>query len=259
MRNNLILLMAFLLTVGVHAQNQLNASTTSISMANLGKEADKKVDKQLPYFDGSAAIIERPLQAMRGVLTADGLVVKSTTNEEGVGNFNLRPLSYSKGEQITVASGMISIENNAVMLHRGNLTERFTASTDGIRQDFILANAPVGTLDLSVMLELKGATATNSAQGVSIEMYNGRKLEYHNLYITDANGKVLKGEMKAISEGLIAINVNDANAVYPLTIDPTITDADWTAFNTSIPGTNGVIKAVIASGTDIYIGGTFSL
>jgi len=242
----------------VFQKSDAGVSSTQIPMANLGMEADKKVDKQLPYMDDNAAVIECPLQAMRGNVSANGLVIKSLSKEEGVGDFILRPLSYSKGELNTLGNGLISIENNAVLLHRGNLTERFTASTDGIRQDFILANAPVGTKDLSVMLELKGAVATNSAQGVSIKMDNGRKLEYHNLYITDAAGKVLKGEMKAVSEGLIAINVNDADAVYPLTIDPTVTDADWVALNTSIPGTDYDINAIAISGTDIYVGGAFA-
>ncbi|MEI6138495.1 MAG: T9SS type A sorting domain-containing protein [Mariniphaga sp.] len=233
------------------------AQTKQIPMANLGIEADKKVDKQLPYMDGNAAVIECPLQAMRGNISTKGLVIKSLSKEEGVGDFILRPLSYSKGELNTVGNGLISIGTNAVLLNRGNLSERFTASSDGIRQDFILSKAPLGTQDLSVMLELKGAVAANSAQGVSIKMDNGRKLEYHNLYITDAAGKVLKGEMNAVSEGLIAINVNDANAVYPLTIDPTITDADWVALNTSIPGTSGVINAIAISGSDIYVGGDF--
>ena len=242
----------------ISSKSDGEVKTTEISMSNIGIEADKKVEKHLPFMEGNAAVIECPLQAMRGNVSTNGLVIKSLSKEEGVGDFILRPLSYSKGELNTVGSGLISIETNAVLLNRGNLTERFTASTDGIRQDFILANAPSGTQDLSVMLELKGAVATNSAQGVSIKMDNGRKLEYHNLYITDAAGKVLKGEMKAISEELIAINVNDANAVYPLTIDPTITDADWVALNTSVPGTDNSVNAIAISGTDIYAGGNLT-
>ena len=253
MKTLVTLIIALALAGGVFAQ-----TSTQIPMAGLGIEVDKKVDKQLPFMVGNNAVIECPLQAMRGSVSANGLAIKSLSKEEGAGDFILRPLSYSKGELNTLGNGLIFIENNAVLLNRGNLTERFTASTDGIRQDFILANAPVGTQDLSVMLELKGAVATNSAQGVSIKMDNGRNLEYHNLYITDAAGKVLKGEMKAVSEGLIAINVNDANAVYPLTIDPTITDADWVALNTSIPGTDYDINAIAISGTDIYVGGAFA-
>ena len=241
----------------ISSKSDGEVKTTEISMSNIGIEADKKVEKRLPFMEDNTAVIECPLQAMRGAVTADGLVIKSSTKEEGQGNFNLRPLTYSKGELTAVGNGLISIAKDAVLLNRGNLTERFTSSTDGIRQDFILAKSPAGTENLSLVLELKGATAANSAQGVSIKMDNGRKLEYHNLYITDATGKRMTGEMKAVSEGLIAIHVNDAEAVYPLTIDPTITDADWVALNTSYPGTDNTVNSIAISGSNMYIGGTF--
>ena len=122
MKNILTLLFALALAGGIFAQ------TTEIAFSKIGLEADKKVDKQLPYMEDNAAVIECPLQAMRGNVSTNGLVIKSLSKEEGAGDFILRPLSYSKGENITVSSGFISIENNAVLLNRGNLTELFTAS-----------------------------------------------------------------------------------------------------------------------------------
>ncbi len=230
------------------------ANTIQIAMQDLGIEVDKKVEKRRPFLDGNAAVIESPYQAMRGSVTVEGLLIKSTSAEEGPGNFTLRPLSYSKGDVNSVSNGTISIENDAVLLNRGNLTERFTASTDGIRQDFIISASPAGAGKLSLVLELKGAKAANSLQGVSVIMDNGRKLEYHRLFITDALGKTFPGEMKAISEDLICIWVHDSGAAYPLTIDPTITDANWVA----ITGFNGSVYAIAVSGSNLYVGGMFT-
>ncbi len=228
--------------------------TTQIAMTDLDLEIDKKAERRKPFIAGNAAAIESPFQAMRGAVSVEGLLINSTSTEEGPGNFSLRPLSYSKGEVNSVSKGTISIENDAVLLNRGNLTERFTASTYGIRQDFIISASPAGAGDLSLELELRGAKAANSLNGVSIIMDNGRKLEYHRLFITDAFGKSFPGEMKAISEDHICISVHDSGAAYPLTIDPTITDANWLV----IGGLNGSVLATVVSGTDVYVGGNFT-
>ena len=82
----------------ISSKSDGEVKTTEISMSNIGIEADKKVEKRLPFMEDNTAVIECPLQAMRGAVTADGLVIKSSTKEEGQGNFNLRPLTYSKGE-----------------------------------------------------------------------------------------------------------------------------------------------------------------
>ena len=61
-----------------------DAQTTQIPIANLGIEADKKVEKHLPFMEGNAAVIECPLQAMRGNVSTNGLVIKSLSKEETV-------------------------------------------------------------------------------------------------------------------------------------------------------------------------------
>jgi hypothetical protein len=53
--------------------------------------------------------------------------------------------------------------------------------------------------------------------------------------------------------------VDDKNAVYPVRIDPTFSDADWVSLNPGMPGANGIVSAVAvdASG-NVYIGGDFT-
>ena len=104
MKNIFTLLLALALAGGIFAQS------TEIAFSKIGIEADKKVDKQLPYMEDNTAVIECSLQAMRGNVSTNGLVIKSLSKDEGVGDFMLRPLSYSKGEQINVGNGLISIE-----------------------------------------------------------------------------------------------------------------------------------------------------
>ncbi|MEJ2367990.1 MAG: FG-GAP-like repeat-containing protein, partial [Acidobacteriota bacterium] len=53
-------------------------------------------------------------------------------------------------------------------------------------------------------------------------------LHYSGLKVTDATGRTLPARFEGISGG-IRIAVNDANAVYPVTVDPFATTPAWTA------------------------------
>ena len=56
---------------------------------------------------------------------------------------------------------------------------------------------------------------------------------------------------------VLAMVVNDADAVYPVRIDPTFSDANWISMN-SIRGAGDGISAVVADSCgNVYIGGSF--
>src|SRR6266851_1579154 len=57
----------------------------------------------------------------------------------------------------------------------------------------------------------------------------------------------------------LAVVVDDTDAVYPVRIDPTFSDANWISMG-GIPGANGPVDAaVVDSSGNLYIGGGFSL
>ena len=54
----------------------------------------------------------------------------------------------------------------------------------------------------------------------------------------------------------MSVVVNDAGAVYPVRIDPTLSDANWISISPSIPGTDGDVSAAVFDGSgNLYIGG----
>ncbi|WP_295443191.1 hypothetical protein [uncultured Thiodictyon sp.] len=77
-----------------------------------------------------------------------------------------------------------------MVLERGPLTEILTASGDGLRQDFVVEQAPAGKEPLTLTLALEGATASAAPAGVALTLPGGRQLSYHRLHITDAAGQV---------------------------------------------------------------------
>ena len=54
--------------------------------------------------------------------------------------------------------------------------------------------------------------------------------------------------------------VNDADAVYPVRIDPTFSDANWISMNPNFPGASDIVHAAVVDGSgNLYIGGDFTV
>ncbi|WP_295453275.1 hypothetical protein [uncultured Thiodictyon sp.] len=201
-----------------------------------------------------------PLQALRVEVGPAGLSVDSTSASEGAGRFRLTRGALSKGGAPTpVGPGVVSLRGQTAVLDRGPFTEAFSAGADGLRQDFVVARAPPGDVPLTLTLALEGATAGDAVEGVALTVPGGRKLVYHRLQITDADGQVLTGQLRRVDDRTLVITVADAQARYPITNDPTISDADWQVWNPGIPGANNAVWALAYDGTGkLYVGGDFT-
>jgi hypothetical protein len=69
----------------------------------------------------------------------------------------------------------------------------------------------------------------------------------------------LTGEGECSAPALVVV-VNDADAVYPVRIDPTFSDANWSSMNPGVPGTDGSVEAAVVDDSgNLYIGGSFSI
>lgn len=111
------------------------------------------------------------------------------------------------------------------IIHSG-FAEEFINNEAGIRQNFIITQAPASTKQLSVRLSVHGLHVRQRDDSELIFYSNngGRKIEhltYSDLHCWDADGKPLTADL-TISGNQIEINVEVANAAYPVTIDPII-------------------------------------
>jgi hypothetical protein len=84
---------------------------------------------------------------------------------------------------------------------------------------------------------------------------SGRVLAYSRLRAVDATGRELTARLEVLSADRLAVSVTDANAVYPVRIDPTFSDADWVTLGS---GMNDTVWALAVSGTNLYVGGSFT-
>ena len=141
------------------------------------------------------------------------------------------------------------MSDKLVRFTRPGLTEEYSVSVDGVRQDFIIESPPLNpqpsTLnqsagDLRVELALSGARAEATASGARLRLEgSGRALAYSRLRVEDATGRELTARLEVLSADRLAVSVADANATYPVRIDPTFSDADWVSLNPGMPGANG--------------------
>ncbi len=160
-----------------------------------------------------------------------------------------------QGVQTLARTGGVSAGDKLVRFTRPGLTEEYSVSLDGVRQDFIIDSPPLNpppsavlstlrsatedgsTLDqsagdLRVELALSGARAEATASSAKLTLEgSGRALAYSRLRVEDATGRELTARLEVLAADRLAVSVADANAVYPVRIDPTFSDADWVSLN----------------------------
>ncbi len=141
-------------------------------------------------------------------------------------------LGSSKGESWQVALRYSGASAASVMRpeasrmniqHQDGVVEWYENSAKGIEHGFILGTRTTdcGTRDLHVSMD--GMVASQSGNDLIWSLPNGANaLAYSGLQVKDATGAAIKAEMHATGDGLI-IQLQDALAIYPVSVDPLIT------------------------------------
>ena len=202
-------------------------------------------------------------QKLEGEVTPQGLWLSSTAPGSSHTSFRVLATSLDRqqGEHRVLSfTGTVETTAGLARFIRPGLIEEYSVSVDGLRQDFLLPEQLPGRGALRVELNLFGAAAEASPDGLLLVLQDsGRKLNYHRLHATDATGRELAARMEVVSTTQLAVIVEDGGAVYPVRIDPTFSDANWTSMG-GFPGVNSGVGAVAVDGLgNVYVGGSFSI
>ncbi len=196
--------------------------------------------------------------------TSDGKRLSNVSDEWSI-DFRLRDLGRTdKKEDINDLCSMFSSElkasGNKAHSENENIRIDYTNNEEGMRQDFIVKNKPLGEgklrLTISANTKLKMSVG---ADEVKFKDINGdEKMKYSSLKVWDADGRELKANFEKTDKlqmtndklqsiekrenpcgnvcnlkleicNCFSIVVNDEDAVYPITIDPLSSTANWTA------------------------------
>ena len=209
------------------------------------------------------AVLKCVFQKLNGIVAGDGLWVQSTVTNAPRGRFRViadrigregAPLLSIQG------AGTVTVGTEEVQFSRPRVTEVYAVSGDGIRQDFVLQQRPEGAGSAVIELDVQGAQAEQANGGAALQLADGgRRLAYNRLRVSDAMGRSLGARMEVISPDRIRIVVEDLGAEYPVTVDPTFSDANWTGLNSGIAGVNDiVVTATVDAAGNLYLGGGFT-
>ncbi|HSM66980.1 MAG TPA: hypothetical protein VK860_11790, partial [Ilumatobacteraceae bacterium] len=125
-----------------------------------------------------------------------------------------------------VDDAAIAQSDSEVSFDWGGITEWYRTVPEGIEHGYTI-DAPVSaTDDLTVTVAVTDGTPTLvGPDNVSISRPGATPLTYRGLIAFDADGTDLPAEM-AVVDGTIELRVDTTGAVYPVTIDPIISDAE---------------------------------
>lgn len=168
-----------------------------------------------------------PAAGYDAYITEEGVTI--VVNGVPLVSLRLRGYGYGKGLR-AVAPGQVSGDKQTVNLTRdGSVQEWFVNSPDGLEQGFTFAERPHGRrsgVPLRLAFQVgEGAQATASADGrrVTLRGVDGRPaVEYGKLAVHDRTGRDVPARL-TVDGDKVFIEVEDAEAAYPLTIDPVFT------------------------------------
>ena len=210
--------------------------------------------------DGALARSER--QRLEGRVTEEGLWLVSIAGDHTRDKVCVRAESLGReSDRMDLpAHGRIEVEDGLARWVRPGLVEEYSVNLDGVRQDFLVADKPDGEGHLRVGLVVSGARVAPASSDAAIVLNaSGRRLRYARLHVADAEGHVLRARMEITDGDRFDIVVADAEAVYPLRIDPTFSDADWDGMNAMLATNEFVFAfAVDEYSGQVYAGGSFT-
>ncbi|SDH39378.1 FG-GAP repeat-containing protein [Dyadobacter soli] len=115
---------------------------------------------------------------------------------------------------------------NRLLLRHSKFTEEFINNENGVRQNFIVEQAPVGTRELTVKLSAIGMRVQNSGAENELSFFAKNdpahpQLIYRDLKCWDAQKQPLIAHMTGKGQQIL-ITVDVRGASYPVTIDPIV-------------------------------------
>ena len=193
--------------------------------------------KTRELVDGSAVTSQE--QALREQLAAvgEGLTLDSASSTidarfmlagpaftQGDTPFSIATSSYQGAPVEAVAP---VADGDRILYERGDVTEWWQMAGSSYQQGWTVAAPPAdGSTDLSLLVGFgNAAPIAESDTTVRLTLADGSSAWYRDLVAFDANGTDLPATM-TVDGSNVRIDVDAAGAVYPVTIDPIITNSE---------------------------------
>ena len=133
-------------------------------------------------------------------------------------------------------SATITAQDAHLLADHGAFAVEYLNTEEGMRQNFIVRERPAGKGPLEVLLDYQGTLHAADKGGNAIAFCTPvagtsgytPTLWYKDLHVWDAHGDTLDATATLMGDAIV-LAVNDADATYPITVDPLSTTAAWSA------------------------------
>ena len=201
-------------TTAVRAESAFPPSEP-IPVSELGAKAGAQ------YHGDGLSVVPTPkgarlrcvFQKLEGLVTREGLWLVSTVEPQTGEKFRVVARAVGREGAITILppQGIVTVADKLARCGHPGLTEEYSVSVDGVRQDFVVAQRPAGDGPLRVELDVTGAKAEPLGNGARLVLAgSGRKLAYSRLRAVDAAGNTLTARIEVTTEARLSLLVEDA-------------------------------------------------
>lgn len=123
---------------------------------------------------------------------------------------------------------------NQLQYNYEKFSEQYVNSKAGLRQNFIVNQAPKNTQEVRVRLKGNGAEIKQLSPHELQFIVDKTYFNYNDLVVWDSNQQPLLAYFEVKENNSYDIVVNTSNAVFPITIDPIVSSGDPTNANTQL-------------------------
>jgi hypothetical protein len=167
-----------------------------------------------------------PAQQLEATFDTHGVRVTAPATDS---QLQLTTTGFGRRSDIgPVASVEPLAHESRVVYPRGEFIEWFVNDASGIEQGFTVLSPPVGEGELVIELSASGRLTPrllDRDSGVEFVDPGGvARLRYTKLAAWDAHGRVLDSQLQLVDRATLTLHVDDRGAVYPIVIDPAITN-----------------------------------
>ena len=176
-----------------------------------------------------------PKQGYRTVFTREGVELRGSSRTGGKWWLGMKLTAYGYGERKKAApSADVKVRDDRIEYERrasdgGAISEWYVNRASGLEQGFTIAQAPEKRRageKLNLWLKLSGDLKARLGESRQAILLNGggagAGLRYDKLHAFDTTGREIEARMKLTGDQ-VRIEVSDDGAIYPVTIDPTLT------------------------------------
>lgn len=210
-----------------HSAAGSRAASPRPGRSSLPLAAHSAVSPDHPRFSirrtsSGAIIVSDPARGLNATLSAGRIVVRGAHRLRVV----LSGPAIGRSGTLTPVRGFATpaLSNSRVTFSAPGLDEWYARSPFGVEQGFVIADRPRGEGPLEISQGVAGNAAARMQAGGQGVRFGSKttRLDYGHLVVTDATGARVRASL-SVSGHRLTIIVADADADYPLTVDPALT------------------------------------